>query len=78
MRTFTESEIAKFVILTIQVRDGRPDKTFISPQGMEHGYVAAYTLVGVECYAIQYGKNGEAHYALSDNVDNLSDLIGLS
>ena len=75
MRTFTESEIAKFVILTIQVRDGQPDKTFIAAQGLKHGYVAAYTLVGIEAYAIQYGKNGEAHYALSDNVDNLSEWL---
>ena len=77
MRKFTESEIAKFVILTIQVRNGAPDKTFISPQGIEHGYAAAYTLVGIERYAIQYGNNGEAHYAISDNVDNLSDWIEL-
>ena len=77
MKTFTESEIAEFVILTIQVRGGQPDNIFISSQGMEHGYVAVYTLVGAECYAIQYGNNGEVHYALSDNSDNLSDWIKL-
>ena len=75
MRTFTESEIAKFVILTIQVRDGEPNKTFIAAAGMDYGYVAAYAIVGAECYAIQYGNDGEAHYALCEEADNLPAWI---